>query len=80
MWQVPGFRDLKSWFHFHGQDQHDGPIFGKICIEYMQPLPSLMLIADITNQSQQLLSLSQAETSQSFSTQHSREPQSFDWS
>lgn len=79
MGQAPGFRDLKPQLHFHGQDQHDGPIFGKICIEYMPPLPSLTL-ADITNQSQQLLSLGQAETSQSFSTQHSREPQSFDWS
>ena len=44
------------------------------CTEYMPPLSGLMLRADITNQSQQLLSLSQAETSQSFSTQHSREP------
>lgn len=38
------------------------------------PLPSLTL-ADITNQSQQLLSLELAETSQSFSTQDSK-PQS----
>ena len=51
MGQAPGFRDLKPQLHFHGQDQHDGPIFGKICIEYMPPLPSLTL-ADITNQSQ----------------------------
>lgn len=44
------------------------------CAKCVPPFTSLMLMADITNQSQQSLSLNQAETFQFFSMQHSGSP------